>query len=171
MSAINASVIDIVPVERAERRRRRANSTCPHLFELLDAVKDPELPALSLWELGVLQNVEAKDGGVHVVMTPTYSGCPALAHMETEVRETLSSAGYSPVTVEICLAPAWSSDWLEPAAQEKLRAYGIAPPSSLACPQCASEQIELVSEFGSTACKALYRCVECLEPFDHFKKV
>lgn len=149
----------------------------------LEAVRDPEIPILTIADLGILREVRVEDGRVHVVITPTYSGCPAMHAIEGDVRATLAAAGCADVVVETRLAPAWTTDWLTPAARRKLLEVGIAPPveassdknvlrlhgAAVACPRCRSSDTELVSEFGSTACKALYRCRACLEPFDYFK--
>lgn len=147
------------------------------------SVCDPEIPVLTLEDLGVLRDLEMGDGGrVTVTITPTYSGCPAMLVMEVEILKALREAGFEEVQVETVLSPAWTTDWLSEAGREKLRAYGIAPPArssssrqalfgrdSVDCPQCGSSDTERVSEFGSTACKALYRCRSCAEPFDYFK--
>ena len=161
--------IDVVPVARAERLAARRRSPDESLWALLDSVMDPEVPALSLWELGVLQDVRRNAKGIVVVVTPTYSGCPAMHAMEDALRERLAQAGHRDVTIERRLSPAWTTDWLSSSARVALRNYGIAAPDALSCPQCGSTRAVLISEFGSTACKALYRCEECSEPFDYFK--
>lgn len=150
---------------------------------------DPEIPVVSLGELGLLREVRVgADGVPEVVITPTYSGCPAMGQIEDDIRAALADAGL-PGRVVTQLAPAWTTDWMTPAAREKLRAYGIAPPNGRAangsekvitfarraagqpvpCPRCGSTHTTETSPFGSTACKALYRCLDCLEPFDLFK--
>ena len=148
------------------------------LFELLSSVVDPEIPVLTLQDLGVLRDITVVDGEVKVTITPTYAGCPAMETMRADIESTLAAAGYEQVTVEQNLSPAWSTDWMSKGGREKLRAYGIAPPVSTACgqssgqiecPQCNSTEVKLISEFGSTACKALYQCQDCREPFDYFK--
>ena len=148
------------------------------LFELLSSVVDPEIPVLTLQDLGVLRDISVVDGEVKVTITPTYAGCPAMETMRADIESTLTAAGYEQVTVEQNLSPAWSTDWMSESGRKKLRAYGIAPPVSTACgqssgqiecPQCNSTGVKLISEFGSTACKALYQCQECREPFDYFK--
>jgi ring-1,2-phenylacetyl-CoA epoxidase subunit PaaD len=151
--------------------RRRRDSACAHVFDWLDEVKDPEIPAVSIWELGVLQDVVEHDGLVTVIITPTYSGCPAMAHIEACIVECLQAHGAGQVVVQTRLAPAWSTDWMNARGKVALRNYGIAPPGSTECPQCGSSNTQVVSEFGSTACKALYRCLACREPFDHFKRI
>ena len=142
-------------------------------------VPDPELPFLTLGDLGILRRVEVNlEGGVRVVLTPTYSGCPALHHMADEVRRTLLAAGFPAVQVDTELSPAWSTDRLGPHAREKLEAMDIAPPPpvdrapvalTLKCPHCGSLRTGELSHFGATACKSLWRCHECGEPFEHFK--
>lgn len=139
------------------------------------AVCDPELPALTIAELGILRGVrEAPDGGIVVALTPTYSGCPATQAITDGVRQALDSAGHRAVRIEIELAPAWTTACLTPSAHAKLRAAGIAPPQAreadgVPCPHCGAPTSALVSWFGSTACKALYRCTACHEPFEYFK--
>ena len=161
----------LVPAARAERLATRRRASDDSLWALLDAVKDPEIPALSLWELGVLQDVYHEGSCVTVVITPTYSGCPALHAMEQAVREHLTVAGHPNVRVVTRLAPPWTTDWLSTSARRLLYEYGIAPPTAdvIGCPQCGGAHTARISEFGSTACKALYRCGDCGEPFDYFK--
>ncbi len=145
------------------------------------AVLDPEVPAVTVADLGILRSVEVKDGVATAKVTPTYSGCPAVLAIELAVEAALLDAGFE-ARVERVIAPAWTTDWITEEGREKLRAYGIAPPvkasnsirslfgeTVVACPRCASEDTERVSEFGSTACKALYKCQTCHEPFDYFK--
>lgn len=154
------------------------------LLELLNGVCDPEIPVLSLRDLGVLRDVSIRDDEVIVTITPTYIGCPAMDAMRQDIEDTLAAAGCKHVTVRQSLSPAWTTDWMSAAGRDKLRAYGIAPPvradtseptacgrpaATIACPQCNSTEVECISEFGSTACKALYRCLDCREPFDYFK--
>jgi ring-1,2-phenylacetyl-CoA epoxidase subunit PaaD len=153
-------------------------SEAARLYGLLESVTDPEIPVLSLADLGVLRDVSITDGRVEVTITPTYAGCPAMEAMRVDIENTLKAAGYRHVRVRQQLSPAWSTDWMSPKGREKLRAFGIAPPlrkpcdgqeSFIECPQCGSADVERISEFGSTACKALYRCQDCREPFDYFK--
>lgn len=151
------------------------------IFELLESVKDPEIPVLSIRDLGILRAVEFDGERVRVVITPTYSGCPAMGVIEQEVRAVLQAAGYVDVVVQTQLAPAWTTDWMTETGREALRAYGIAPPArscpaltmdeipAPACPHCGAGRTRCISEFGSTACKALYQCLDCQEPFDYFK--
>ena len=166
---VSARHIDIVPAAHAARLAVRRASADEPLWALLDSVMDPEVPALSLWELGVLQDVRRGPERIIVVVTPTYSGCPAMHAMEESVRQRLAEAGYGDVTIERRLSPAWTTDWISSEARTALREYGIAPPDTTNCPQCGSARTVPISEFGSTACKALYRCEECGEPFDYFK--
>jgi ring-1,2-phenylacetyl-CoA epoxidase subunit PaaD len=179
MTALVHNHIPLLPAEEHERRQRRARSPVPALWDLLDQVTDPEIPVISLWELGVLQDVELREGTVIVTITPTYSGCPAMTVMTEDIGLALTAAGYPQHEIRTRLAPAWSTAWMTPAAQDKLRAYGIAPPGpgcagepvDIHCPHCGSTELRPVSEFGSTACKALYQCRACGEPFDHFKPI
>jgi ring-1,2-phenylacetyl-CoA epoxidase subunit PaaD len=154
---------------------------------VLDTVPDPEVPALSLRDLGVIREVNLRDdGGLEVVLTPTYSGCPATEVIADSVKTALEGEGLGPVTLTQRLAPAWTTDWITEAGRRKLREYGIAPPGpvpassaqgirilarGVACPRCDSPRTERLAAFGSTACKALYRCLDCREPFEHFKPI
>lgn len=162
------------------------------LWQALDALTDPEIPVVTLREMGILRDLRrAPDGAVEVVITPTYSGCPAMDQIADDISATLAREGVVGRVVTQ-LAPAWTTDWMTDAAREKLRAYGIAPPHcshsaagevvsvvrfatqkpmAVACPQCGSTNTTETSHFGSTACKALYRCLDCMEPFDHFKAI
>ena len=135
---------------------------------VLAEVPDPEIPAVSVLDLGIVRGVE--DG--KVIITPTYSGCPATHFIEQSIRAALDAAGYREIDIETRLAPAWTTDWISAAGKDKLRAYGIAPPDlakTATCPQCGSTETEEISRFGSTPCKSQWRCTECLEPFDRFK--
>jgi ring-1,2-phenylacetyl-CoA epoxidase subunit PaaD len=157
-------------------------------------VRDPELPMLTLADLGVLREVEVDGAGrVEVAITPTYSGCPAMAAMRDDLVRALDGAGFTEVRVRVSLHPAWTSDWITPRGRAALAEAGISPPAAMpsrgsgrggpvpltlgpvrrevACPRCGSADTGLISEFGSTACKALYRCRACLEPFDHIKEI
>ncbi len=148
---------------------------------LLEAVCDPEIPGLSIADLGILREAQAEGDVATVVITPTYSGCPAMGVIEEDIRAVLATAGYREVRIETRLAPAWTTDWLTPRGRAHLRLNGIAPPlprpacghhaavGPVPCPRCAGSDTECLSEFGSTACKALYRCRTCREPFDYFK--
>ena len=160
--------------------------TVPHALEVLGAVMDPEVPVLSIIELGIVRGVEVQGGRVTVTVTPTYSGCPAMHVIEEEIRAALKGAGFDEVVLHTVYAPAWTTDWIAAPAREKLRAYGIAPPGrvhesagapialgptvrAVPCPFCGSSDTVLESEFGSTACKSLHSCRTCRQPFEHFK--
>ena len=138
----------------------------------LSEVADPEIPVLTITDLGIVRDVDCSDG-VTVSLTPTYSGCPATEVIESSVIAALEDRGVDDVKIRRVLSPPWTTDWISPAGREKLRVYGIAPPERrdrpIACPRCGSQETETVSEFGSTACKAAYRCRDCLEPFEYFK--
>jgi len=144
------------------------------VYEWLANVPDPEIPVLSILDLGIVRNVAVnhKEDKVTVTLTPTYSGCPATEAIESSVLAALSSHGVEEIAIRRVLSPPWTTDWITEDGREKLRKYGIAPPSKsleIACPQCESLNTERVSEFGSTACKASWRCCDCLEPFEYFK--
>jgi ring-1,2-phenylacetyl-CoA epoxidase subunit PaaD len=146
------------------------NEVVDRLREVLDQVPDPEIPVISVVGLGIVRSV-APD---RVVITPTYTGCPAAQVIERDIRAALDAAGYRHVAIETVLAPPWTTDWITPAGREKLHAYGIAPPMAPgqrapACPQCGASDTEEISRFGSTPCKSLWRCRACAEPFDLFK--
>jgi ring-1,2-phenylacetyl-CoA epoxidase subunit PaaD len=158
-------------------------------YDVAASVVDPEMPMLTLEDLGVLRGVEEDGARVTVAITPTYSGCPAMATMRDDLVHRLRDAGYADVRVRVQLEPAWSSDWITERGRDALRAHGLSAPGpaprhdgpvplsllptqrALACPRCASARVELTSEFGATACKALYRCADCLEPFEHVKEI
>lgn len=160
--------------------------------EVAASVPDPELPMVTLADLGILRDVTAEDGQLVVTITPTYSGCPALREIAQDLRHRLSQAGFAPVTVRTVLAPAWTSDWITPAGRRKLQAAGIAPPHPapardrqapvplilgttrrlpVACPRCGSPATTQTAAFSATACKALYRCDACREPFEYVKDI
>ena len=164
------------------------------VWQALEVLADPEIPVVSLRELGILRGIRATHDGLEVVITPTYSGCPAMGQIEDDVRAVLQQHGWE-AKVVTQLSPAWTTDWMTPQAKDKLRAYGIAPPQGCAtqtssadpssrvlrfsaraaaseaipCPHCGSSLTTETSHFGSTACKALYKCLDCQEPFDYFK--
>lgn len=153
------------------------------VWRLLADVPDPEIPILSVIELGVVRYVrDEQERGIAVGVSPTYTGCPATEVIQASIKELLQQAGFEKVRIDSVLAPPWTSDWLSDSAREKLREYGIAPPAetvssprrlfgdpTIHCPRCASARTERVSEFASTPCKALYKCTSCLEPFEYFK--
>lgn len=140
------------------------------LHGILGQVADPEIPVLSVLDLGVVRHLLVRpDGRLEVGLSPTYSGCPANTVIKADVLRALRTAGFDAVAVDVLLPP-WSSEWLSDAGRRKLEAFGIAPPGApVACPRCGSQSTSRTSEFGSTPCKALYRCDACLEPFDYFK--
>ncbi|GAA4000086.1 1,2-phenylacetyl-CoA epoxidase subunit PaaD [Sphingomonas humi] len=138
------------------------------LWDVLADVPDPEIPAVSVVELGIVRAVTPDK----VTITPTYSGCPATLFIEQSIRAALDAAGYRGTAIETVISPPWTTEWITPEGREKLRRYGIAPPEpsgEVHCPQCGSAKVEEVSRFGSTPCKSQWRCRECLEPFDRFK--
>jgi ring-1,2-phenylacetyl-CoA epoxidase subunit PaaD len=150
-------------------------------WTVLDQVMDPEIPVISVVDLGIVREVREMSDGVEVVITPTYSGCPATRQIEQDIEAALAEAGIA-ARLSIVLSPAWTTDWISEAGRKKLESYGIAPPvgragkramfgdaPQVACPQCGAGETEMISEFGSTPCKALWRCTQCREPFDYFK--
>lgn len=155
-----------------------------HILSLLSEIPDPEIPVITIVELGVIRDIQViNDTTIELKITPTYSGCPAMKQIEDDVRKKLTEHGFTSITINTVFSPPWTTDWITPEAKEKLRKYGIAPPEtttedkswltgktkSIACPRCKSTNTKLISQFGSTACKALYQCNDCLEPFDYFK--
>ena len=150
-------------------------------WQVAASVVDPEIPVLTIADLGVLREVAVNDGSVEVTITPTYSGCPAMNMITLEIELALEREGFRDSKVRTVLSPAWTTDWMSEDGRRKLREYGIAPSQAassrralfgvdqVACPQCGSENTEVLSEFGSTSCKALWRCKNCREPFDYFK--
>ncbi|MGH7616218.1 MAG: 1,2-phenylacetyl-CoA epoxidase subunit PaaD [Gemmatimonadaceae bacterium] len=163
----------------------RARPSRAELLGILDGVKDPEVPVLSVVELGIVRDAEAVDSGVVVTITPTYSGCPAMREIERDIRLALEAHGLAPVEIRTTYSPAWTTDWMSPAARAKLEAYGIAAPgrvhegdvlvplrrATIRCPYCGSTSTEQRSEFGSTACKAIWFCRGCQQPFEEFKAI
>jgi len=173
-------IIPVVSPLQLKRQQHRLDSPLTHIWQILDQVKDPEIPAISLWDLGILQAVylagEVGDEQLKVIITPTYSGCPAMKEIQVDIKKALTNAGYPHAEVELKLYPAWSTEFMTEKGKSDLKAYGIAPPKSsvnsdhaVSCPHCGSDDTQMISEFGSTACKSLYKCHDCLEPFDHFK--
>jgi ring-1,2-phenylacetyl-CoA epoxidase subunit PaaD len=166
-----------------ERLQHRQQSVYQSIWNLLDEVKDPEIPIVSIWDLGILCDISLEADQYHISITPTYSGCPAMDTIRVDVLEALSKAGIDNVDVKMKLAPAWTTDSMSPLGRQQLLEYGIAPPENkivgcaltpeqgIRCPRCGSEQTERISEFASTACKALFKCSQCLEPFDYFKQI
>ena len=187
--------------DRGEPAPAGADALLARARELAAAVPDPEIPAVTLEDLGILRSVHREDERVVVVLTPTYTGCPATQVIADDVRQALADGGVADADVRLTLSPPWTTDWITPRGRERLREYGIAPPGAcaggtavlrfvprgavrtaaaadaptdvqtetIACPRCDSAEVERVSEYGSTPCKALYRCTACREPFDYFK--
>ncbi len=180
----------------------RAIPSREDVLAILDQVKDPEVPAVSVVELGIVRDVKATDAGVEVTITPTYSGCPAMREIEGDIRDALEAHALGPVQIRVVYSPAWTTDWIGPAAKAKLEAYGIAPPhpveigsdsiskmvsdpmfnadelislqrrsARVSCPYCKSADTERKSEFGSTACKSIWFCRSCRQPFEEFKAI
>lgn len=157
--------------------------TKENIYALLDGIPDPEIPVISIVELGVIRDIKIDGKDIEVKITPTYSGCPAMKQMEDDVRKKLKEEGFENIKINTVYTPAWTTDWLSKEAKQKLQDYGIAPPEestsdksfltgkkrSVTCPRCKSTDTIMVSQFGSTACKALYKCNNCLEAFDYFK--
>lgn len=162
---------------------RPTDPAAARVWDLAAQVLDPEVPVLTIEDLGVLRSVILGDNEVEVVLTPTYSGCPAIDQMRDDVTAKLRGAGYERISVSTTLSPAWTTDWMSENGKRKLEAYGIAPPDfrsaarqgpvlvplAVKCPRCHSTQTREIARFGSTSCKALYECTACLEPFDYFK--
>jgi ring-1,2-phenylacetyl-CoA epoxidase subunit PaaD len=154
--------------------------TKEQIITILSEINDPEIPVLSIADLGILRNVDVSGENISILITPTYSGCPAMETIQEDIRFALARHGLNNVEIKQSLSPAWTTDWMSEAGKQKLQEYGIAAPSANgcsllgddqpeSCPHCHSKKIEMISRFGSTACKALYRCRECHEPFDYFK--
>lgn len=153
------------------------------IWSILEKVNDPEVPVLSVIDLGIVRSVQVKGEQILITITPTYSGCPAMDVIQMDIRLKLIENGYRNITIQQVLSPAWTTDWMSEEGKKKLKEYGIAPPNpkqqfcssqmflqeAVQCPRCGSFHTELISQFGSTACKSLYRCLNCKEPFDHFK--
>ena len=146
--------------------------TTASIWELLKTIPDPEIPAVSIVDLGIIRNVEFDDNQFNISITPTYSGCPAFSFMKEEIIRHLESEKITNYQINTSLAPPWTTDWMSDEVKSKLKEAGIAPPShEVICPQCDSREVEVISDFGSTACKALYKCIECIEIFHHFKQI
>lgn len=158
------------------------NITDEVIWNMMKEINDPEIPVLSIIDLGIVRNINTNNREVEVFITPTYSGCPAMDVISLNIRMCLLQNGFDKIKITQQLSPAWTTDWMTDEGKQKLRAYGIAPPSGksfdkkyleeklkVECPQCGSINSKLISQFGSTACKALYQCKDCLEPFDYFK--
>jgi len=153
------------------------------IWNILEEVKDPEVPVLSVVDLGIIRSVQTSDDQIYIAITPTYSGCPAMDVINMDIRLKLIEKGFRNVTIEQQLSPAWTTDWMSEEGKKKLKAFGIAPPNpkqqfctsemfqqeAVQCPRCNSWHTQLISQFASTACKSMYRCLDCKEAFDYFK--
>jgi ring-1,2-phenylacetyl-CoA epoxidase subunit PaaD len=153
------------------------------IWTILQEVKDPEVPVLSVLDLGIVRDINVSGDNIQIIITPTYSGCPAMDVISMDIRLKLIEKGYRNISVQQQLSPAWTTDWMSEEGKQKLKAFGIAPPNPkqqfcssemfqqevVQCPRCNSYHTELISQFGSTACKSMYRCLDCKEAFDHFK--
>lgn len=151
------------------------------IYSWLSEIPDPEIPAITIQELGMLRDVKEEDENYVVTITPTYTGCPAMKLIEDQIREKMLEHGFKNVKINTCYSPVWTTDWLNDETKKKMKQYGIAPPShsscikvlndltKVSCPLCNSYNTEVISRFGSTPCKAMYRCKVCKEPFEHFK--
>jgi len=171
MNQTAQNIINSFSLEKNEKR----------VWRILSSVNDPEIPVLSVIDLGIVREIKIEDKTVEVLITPTYSGCPAMDFIGMNIRKALVENGFKKIKITHQLSPAWTTDWMTEEAKEKLKSYGIAPPSSktfdknylqnllVECPHCHSTNTNLVSQFGSTACKAIYQCNDCREPFDYFK--
>ncbi len=171
-SIVNESSLHIKPVLSEEE-----------IWDMLQEVKDPEVPVLSILDLGIVRAVQAEEEKIFITITPTYSGCPAMDVISMDIRLKLIEKGYRDVSIKQQLSPAWTTDWMTDEGKQKLKAFGIAPPNSkqqacssemfkeeaIECPRCRSYHTEVISQFSSTACKAMYRCFDCKEAFDYFK--
>jgi ring-1,2-phenylacetyl-CoA epoxidase subunit PaaD len=158
-------------------------TTASEIWALLEEVKDPEVPVLSVIDLGIIRDVKLNDEEIEIIITPTYSGCPAMDVIAMDIRLKLIEKGYRQLKVSQQLSPAWTTDWMTEKGKQKLKAFGIAPPNpkqqfcttemfreeSVECPRCNSYHTQMISEFGSTACKSMYKCLDCRETFDYFK--
>lgn len=153
------------------------------IWTILEEVKDPEVPVLSVVDLGIVRSINTSGDAIDITITPTYSGCPAMDVINMDIRLKLIEKGYRNVHIQQQLSPAWTTDWMSEEGKQKLKAFGIAPPNpkqqfcktemfqqeAVQCPRCDSWHTEVISQFGSTACKSMYRCLDCKEAFDHFK--
>jgi ring-1,2-phenylacetyl-CoA epoxidase subunit PaaD len=159
----------------------KENITTDDIWKLMKDINDPEIPVLSVIDLGIVRDIKFSGREVEILITPTYSGCPAMDVISMNIRMALLKEGFSKIKITQQLSPAWTTDWMTNEGKEKLKAYGIAPPAAktfdkiylenlvIECPLCYSTNTRLISQFGSTSCKAIYQCNDCLEPFDYFK--
>ena len=171
MNTISQNIISKSSIKETQTR----------VWEILNTVTDPEIPVLSIIDLGIVRDIKIQDETLEVIITPTYSGCPAMDFIGKNIREKLMENNFDKIRIRHRLAPAWTTNWMTDEGKEKLKSYGIAPPSSktfdnhylknlpVQCPRCASRNTKLISQFGATSCKALYQCEDCRDPFDYFK--
>ena len=163
-------------------QNKKMTVTEEHIWQILEEVPDPEVPVLNLLDLGIIRDVNLNEDEIEIIVTPTYSGCPATSMINMAIKMKLIERGFNNIRLTNRLSPAWTTDWMTEEGKQKLKAYGIAPPvysknsdelfsktDEVECPLCGSKHTHLVSQFGSTACKALYQCDDCREPFDYFK--
>ena len=165
-------LISIVTPEFASRKAYRNSSEHKSVWDILDNVFDPELPGLTIWDLGILQDIKKKNDALIVTVTPTYSGCPAVDTIIADIKNELAKNEYNNVEVKVTLSPAWTTEMMSPAGKHHLKSIQIAPPEKndkVNCPVCESSNTKVLSQFGSTACKSLYQCNDCFEAFDYFK--
>jgi ring-1,2-phenylacetyl-CoA epoxidase subunit PaaD len=175
-------VVNAVTVAESQPAIESLRATERDIWRVLERVPDPEIPVLSVVDLGIIRHVRVEQGAIRVGVSPTYSGCPATAVIRALIERALRTEGFEAIRIDEVLSPPWTSDWITAQGRGKLKAFGIAPPEEtvsrvrhlfaaprVACPRCDSTRTERVSEFGSTPCKAHYRCLSCAEPFDHFK--
>jgi len=147
------------------------NISTDKIWGILNAIPDPEIPSISIVDLGIIRDVEYDDNTYNIIITPTYIGCPAISFIKEEIIHNMELQGLRNYQIKTSLAPPWTTDWMSDEVKAKLKKTGIAPPSkNISCPQCDSMDVQVISDFGSTACKALYKCNKCQEPFQHFKQ-
>ncbi len=158
------------------------NLTQEQVYDWLAEISDPEIPVLSILDLGIVRAVYILEDKIQIIITPTYSGCPAMDIISMQIRMALIGRGFNHIDIKMQLSPAWTTDWISESGKEKMKAYGVAPPTRksneglglfeedvVPCPRCDANETELISQFGSTSCKSMYRCLSCKEPFEHFK--
>lgn len=146
------------------------NGNIDHIWQLLNTIPDPEIPVISIVELGVVRNIKFSEKSYTILITPTYSGCPAVKTFTDDIKKCLKENKIRNFKLKLVYSPAWTTEWMSDETKNKLKKYGIAPPSNtIICPQCNSKNTEIISDFGATACKAMCKCLDCLEPFEFFK--
>ena len=165
-------IIPTLSPEFAKRRAYRNDSPHKKIWDILDNVFDPELPGLTIWDLGILQDIRLDEDEYTIAVTPTYSGCPAVDQINSDIKTELAKFDFNKIKVEVTLSPAWSTEMMSPQGKAHLKSINIAPPDEndkVICPICDSDNTQVISQFGSTACKSLYQCKDCSEAFDYFK--